>query len=417
MKQYKMDDFNPHLRRGLLLMEQNRFPDATKEFQKALAQNPEEPTVYALLAECLVQLDEGEKALEMAQQALNLDAGNPYHFSVLAKAFLIQEDHQSAREAIDRAIEIEPYDSHYYHLRGHIAYHQKDWEFALVNAEKSLEVDPENVNAINLRSLTLVKLDRRDEAAETADFALHKQPENPYAHANKGWAELNRGNHAEAQKHFREALRLDPMNDMAQMGLKEAIKAKNPAYRLILNYFLWMGRMSERNQWTFLIGLYVVYRATLWARETYPALSPILTPLIIIYIIFAFSTWIAVPVSNLALRLHPLGKYALTSEEKLSSNLVGGLLMSCLTLLGVYFVTGDMLAMVMAGWCGLMSLPVGVLFSTQKGTNGRRILTLMAVAIGVLGLLGIFVAPDLITVALLGIFAFGWIANYFAIRS
>jgi tetratricopeptide (TPR) repeat protein len=279
-----------------------------------------------------------------------------------------------------------------------------------------LEVDPENVNAINLRSLTLVKLNRRDEAAETADFALHKQPENPQAHANKGWAELNRGNHEEAQKHFREALRLSPMNGMAKMGLKESIKAKNPAYRLILNYFLWMNRMSERNQWAFLIGLYVVYRGTLWAREAYPVLSPVLTPLIFIYIIFAFSTWIAVPVSNLALRLHPLGKYALDREEKLSSNLVGGLLLSCLMLLGVYFLTGNMLAMVMAGWCGLMSLPLGVLFNVRKGTNGRRVLTLMAIAIGVIGLLGIFVEPALLNVALLGIFAFGWIANYFAIR-
>ncbi len=412
-----MDELNPNLRRGLLLMEQNRFPDAAKEFQKALAQNPENPTTYALFAECLIQLDQGEKALEMAQQALNLDAGNPFHFSVLAKAFLIQEDYKSAREAIDKAIEIEPFDAHYYQLRGHIAFNQKDWEFALVNAEKSLEVDPENVNAINLRSLTLVRLNRRDEAAETADFALQKQPENPYAHANKGWAELNRGNHEEAQKHFREALRLAPMNDMARMGLKESIKAKNPIYRLILNYFLWMGRMSERNQWAFLIGLYVVYRGTLWARDTYPALSPVLTPLIIIYIIFAFSTWIAVPVSNLALRLHPLGKYALTSEEKLSSNLVGGLLLSCLMLLATYFATGDELAMVMAGWCGLMALPMGVLFNVRKGTNGRRILTLMAAAIGITGLLGIFVAPGLLTVALLGIFAFGWIANYFAIRS
>jgi len=88
-----------------------------------------------------------------------------------------------------------------------------------------------------------------------------------------------------------------------------------------------------------------------------------------------------------------------------------------LLLLATYFVTGSELAMVMAGWCGLMALPTGVLFNVRKGTNGRRILTLMAITIGVVGLLGIFVAPELLTIALLGIFAFGWIANYFAIRS
>jgi tetratricopeptide (TPR) repeat protein len=412
-----MEELHPNIRRGLLLMEQNRFPDAVKELQKGLAANPESPTAYALLGECLVQMGKPDEALEMAKQALNLDAENPFHFSVLAKAYFIKEEYPSARKAIDSAIEIDPYDSHYYHLRGHIAYHQKDWNFTLVNAEKALEIDPENVDAINLRSLVLVKLDRRDEAAETADYALHKEPENPYAHANKGWAELNRGKHEEAQKHFREALRLSPMNEMAKSGLKESIKAKNPLYRLILNYFLWMNRMSERNQWAFIIGVYVMYRATLWARDTYPALAPVLTPLIILYIIFAFSTWIAVPVSNLALRLHPLGKYALDKEEKLASTLVGSLLTGCLVLLGVYIVTGDLLAMLLAGWCGLMALPTGVLFNVPRGTNGRKVLTLMAIAIGVVGLLGLFVAPGLISIALIGIFAFGWVANYFAIRA
>ena len=100
-----------------------------------------------------------------------------------------------------------------------------------------------------------------------------------------------------------------------------------------------------------------------------------------------------------------------------SSNLVGGLLLSCLALLGVYALTGDELAVVMAAWCGLMALPIGVLFNVPQGTNGRRILTLMAAAIGVIGLLGIFINPSLLPIALLGIFAFGWIANYFAIRS
>ena len=410
---------HPNLRRGILLIEQNRFPDAEKEFRKALAAEPTEALAYALLAECLIQQEKGEEGLEMAKQALYYDAANPYHHSVLAKAHISLKNYKEARKAIDEAIQIHPQDAHFYFLRGNIAYLQRDWEFTLLNAEKSLEIDPEYIHSINLRSMALVNLNRADEASNTADYALHKAPENPYAHANKGWAELDRNNHKEAQKHFREALRLDPMHEMARWGLKESIKAENFLYRQILNYFLWIGKMSQRNQWGFIIGIYVLYRATLWAAENYPVLAPILNPLIIFYVIFAFSTWIAMPVSNLFLRLHPLGKFALTNDEKLASTFVGLLLAACLVFFGLYFLTGTPFFMLWGGYCGFMALPVGGSFGAEKGSKGRKILTAMAIGIGVLGFVGLIVPglDMLITVALLGIFAFGWVANGYALKA
>lgn len=405
-----------YIRRAILLIEQNRFPDAEKELRKALAEDPEEALAYALLGECLIQQDRGKDALEMAKQALNYDASNPYHHSVLAKAYWSIKDYKNALKAIEAAIEIEPYDSHFYYLRGNIAYAQRDWDFALRNAEKALEINPENVAAINLRSMALVNLNRKEEASETADYALHKNPENPYSHANKGWAELEKGNHKEAQGHFREALRLDPMNELATWGLKESIKAENFLYKMILNYFLWIAKLNERNQWAFIIGLYIMYRVTLWAAETYPVLAPFLYPIVFIYIIFAFSTWIAVPVSNLFLQLHPLGKYALSDDERLASRLVGGLLVSAIVFLSLYFLGMGGLFMLLGGYFGLMALPTGGMFGAEKGTKGRRVLTMMTLGIAISGLLGIFVYEGLLVVALLGIFAFGWVANSFAIR-
>jgi Flp pilus assembly protein TadD len=406
-----------YIRRAILLIEQNRFPDAEKELIKALAADPEEALAYALLGECLIQQDKGKDALEMAKQALNYDASNPYHHSVLAKAYWSLKDYKNALTAIEAAIEIEPYDSHFYYLRGNIAYAQRNWDFALRNAEKALEINPENVAAINLRSMALVNLNRKEEASETADYALHKNPENPHSHANKGWAELEKGNHKEAQGHFREALRLAPMNEMATWGLKESIKSENFLYKMILTYFLWIAKMNERNQWAFIIGLYIIYRVTLWAAETYPVLAPFLYPIVFIYIIFAFSTWIAMPVSNLFLQLHPLGKYALSDEERLAYRLVGGLLASAIIFLSLYFAGMGDLFMVLGGYFGLMALPTGGMFGAKKGTKGRRILTMMTLGIAISGLLGIFVYEGLLVVALLGIFAFGWVANSFAMRS
>lgn len=413
-----MESLHPNLRRAFLLLEQKRYADAEKELKKALADDPQNATIYAVLAECAIQQDHLAEALEMAKQALNLDAGNAYHHSVLAVAYMANRDLTAAKAAIEEAISLDPYDAHYYFLRGNIAYAQKKWDFALINANKALEIDAESVNAINLRSMALTKLNRKDEASATADFALHKEPENPYAHANKGWTEIERGNHKSAQQHFREALRLDPMNEVARSGLKESIKSQNFLYRQILNYFLWMGKMSERNQWVFIIGIYALVQLAAWVAENYPAFAPFLDPLIIVYVILAFSTWIAMPVSNLFLRLHPLGKYALTSDEKLASNVVGSLLFGCLTGFSMYFLGLGELFMLLGGWCGFMALPVGGTFGAEKGTKGRKILTAMTIGIGLCGLLGIFLEMSvLINAALIGIFAFGWVSNGISIRS
>ena len=100
---------NPNIQRAYLLMEQNRFADAEKELVKALSVNPENPVIYALLAECLIQQNNAADALEMADNALRLDAGNAYFHSVSSKAHLINKDLKAARTAIDRAIEIEPF--------------------------------------------------------------------------------------------------------------------------------------------------------------------------------------------------------------------------------------------------------------------------------------------------------------------
>ena len=400
-----------NIQRAILLMEQNRYTDAKKELQKALAQDPEEAMIYALLGECAIQEDEGEAAVDLATQALRLEAAHPYYHSVLAKGYMVSKNYAAANQAITEAIQLDPYDSNYVFLKGNIAYLQKKWQEAFELSERALNINAENVNAINLRSMALVKLNRKAEASQTADYALHKQPENPYAHANKGWAELERNNVKQAQGHFREALRFDPLNNSAQIGLKEAIKAENFLYRQILQYFLWISKLSEKYQWGFIIGIYILYRILMNAANNYPALAPLLYPIIGLYVFFALSTWIAVPIANAFLRLHRLGKYALTDEEKLASNLVVGLLLAGIVFFAVFLITNAELYMLLGGWCGFMALPTGVLFNPEKGTKGRMILTAFTAIIGIAGLLGIFVHAGFIMLFFGGIFFYSFAAN------
>jgi tetratricopeptide (TPR) repeat protein len=64
---------------------------------------------------------------------------------------------------------------------------------------------------------------RPDEARHTIATAMRINPENERTHADKGWIELNNNNRPLAEKHFREALRINPNNQYAEVGLKRVM--------------------------------------------------------------------------------------------------------------------------------------------------------------------------------------------------
>ena len=304
-------------------------------------------------------------------------------------------------------------------LRSQIEFYQQNWEQALHEANRGLELDPENVNLVNQRAQALIKLNRKDDAAATMDYALHKAPENSFSHANKGWVAIEKDQYDSAVASFLEALRLNPANDFAREGLKEAIKGKNPVYRVILKYFLWMNKMQEKYQWGFIIGIYLLYRLAIGLAESNPALAPFLYPFIVLYVLFAFSTWIAKPISNLFLRLHPIGKHALNDDEILGSNLTGLAAAVCLLSFAFFFVTGSETGFQAGIVSGIMMIPIGGAFTIPPHYSARKGLVVYAIVLAIAGALWVVFPGFTMAIAIfgIGIFAYGWVVNYLISKS
>lgn len=405
---------NHYIERAHHLLLNDRMAEAETELRKALSANPREAMAFALLAECAISRNDFSEAVELAKQAVAIDPGNSLYYYVLGKSCFYDKDIPSSRLAIQEGQRMDPDNPQFFLLRGRIEFYQKNWETALNESNRGLELDPEHIELVNLRAQALIKLNRRKDASTTMDYALHKAPENSYSHANKGWVSIESDHYNEAIQSFLESLRLDPENSYAKEGLKEAIKGKNPAYRMILKYFLWMNKLQEKNQWAFIIGIYLLYQVVLQAADKFPSLAPLLYPVIVIYILFAFSTWIAKPISNLFLRLHPIGKHALSNDEILGSNLAGGTIIICLLSFLYYFISGHELGFRLGIVTGILLIPIGGTFSFPPHLSARKGLTAYA---GILAIAGLsWVAFPDATVALgifaIGIFAYGFVTNY-----
>jgi len=419
--------------RGKVLLEQGRYAEAEKEFKQTLSENPNHAFALALLAECRIADKDFAKAIEYSEKAVGVEPNMPFFLYIMARAYFYSQKTKRAREVISEGLRLSPTDPDFYALRASVNFYEDDWQSALDDAETGLSFDAENVDLINLRAQALVKLRRKDEADETLNYALNKAPENSYSHANKGWVAIERDKYEEAVTHFKEALRLNPENKYAKEGLKEAIKAKNFLYRGVLKYFLWMNKLTSKAQWYFIIGIYILYQIIIQMADKYPSIAGYLAPLILAYILFAFSSWIAKPVSNLFLRLHPLAKHVLDDDEKLGSTLVGAFAVAGFGCLATFYLTGNNiefkdgniyisiggeLLFHLTIFFLVMLIPLGGLFNSTKGTKARRNLTIYVAAIGVFGLIGALTyAGWALNLFFLGVLVFSFAANYIIMKS
>ena len=408
----------PTLRKVTLLIEQSRFDLAEKELRTFLTHEPGHTPAMRLLTICLLNQGRPADALEISGNLVGLEPDEPQNQYIHAAVLLNLGRDGDAETYVREAIRLYPYDADYFELLARVYLGRKKWTEALEFANEGLALDPAHVNCLNVRTTALTKLNRKAEAAQTIEDVLEQDPENPHSHANVGWTKLEHGDHKGAQVHFAEALRLDPTLEHARYGMLEALKAGNFIYRGFLAFYFWLGRFQGKTQWGIVIGVYVVSRIVRAAAESRPALMPVA----VLLTLLIYSTWIIEPLFNLFMRLHPKGRYLLTDRERHGANWVGALLGVALTAAAVDLLTQLDDFLILALIAGTMVLPVSRLFALENPRQRRtvRVYTLVLAALGLGALAGMVlevgVLSQLFWLYLVGIFAFGWVANAMAIK-
>ncbi|HKE99646.1 MAG TPA: tetratricopeptide repeat protein [Actinomycetes bacterium] len=397
--------------RAQLLLRQSRPEEAERELRQELAVRPDDPTAHGLLALTLAMRKRHEEATAAAAQAVRLAPDWSFPHYALAHVLLDRGRLDQAEQAIQEAIRLSPTNARMFATLGWIRAHQERWPAALEAAERGLALDPEEVDCANVRAMALVRLGRRDDARATLDSALAHQPDNALTHANQGWALMHAGDHRAALDRFKEALRLDPQLDWARAGLVKALKARNPLYGALLRYFLWMSRLPARTRWAVLIGALLVAR--------------VLGPLAPLYLLFLWLTWTAEPMSNLLLRLSRYGRLALSREETVASNWLGGCLAVALALAALALPLRSVRVLAGAGAFALLTIPLAAVFECDRGWP-RTTMAAYTGALALLALLGVAASPltgsgtawpaVLIGVAALGALLGTWVGTWLITR-
>ncbi len=405
------------IQRAGVLIGQGRHKEAAKELREALAVDPTDAESLSLLAVCIGEEKKYEEANRLILQAIGLQPDNAYYHFIYAKILLDQDKIEKAGSKVREAISIHPYEAEFFGLLANVHLLQKDWSEALDNANKGLAIDAEHMVCLNCRTAALVKLNKKEDAWQTIDKALGKNPEDAVTHANYGWGLLEKQNHKEALTHFRQALQLNPELEWAKSGLVESLKARYIVYRWFLQYAFWISKFKGRQQWMIIIGLYVGVKILQSIAAKQPGLEPFLTPIVGLYVLFALSTWVIAPLSNLFLRLNVYGRYALSREEIRSSNFVG--LALGIGVLGglAYLFTFSNPFLALAIYGTTMMIPCSAMLNTDQ-PGRQKWLVAYTVFLAVVGAGALWIAftgealwNTLTTIYVLGIFIFQFVAN------
>lgn len=381
-----------HLERARLLLAQSRPAEAEREAMLALAAQPDDAAALALLALSRVELKKFPEALTAAKTAIGLFPDGAFFHQVHALVLHHDERSEEAFTAVQEALRLDPSDADNFSLLAAIELARRNWVASLAAAEQALALNPEHVEAANFRAMALVRLGRKSEAMATVDSALQRAPENAMSHANQGWNCLHQNDPRRAQDHFREALRLDPNLDYAREGMLEALKARNPVYRAMLAYFLWIGSLSGQLQWVFFLGIFFGGRVIRRVADAQPQLGWVLWPLLILFYAFVYLSWTAMPMFNLLLRFDRFGRQVLTHDQRVASNWFGAFFLTALGLLIWWIATRNGLALLLTIFAVMLSICIAATFAR---TGRPRMI--LGIATGVLAGVG-FAALALLSI-------------------
>lgn len=405
------------LARAQLLYHQSRFDLAEAEVRRVLGETPHDSGAHALLALCLVEQEKFDEAEAEVGQAIVQAPDWAYPHFCRSIVLEHRKRFADAEAAAREAVALEPLDPDYHARLAATLFQQGKWQAALDAALEGLSHDAEHAQCGHLRTMALTKLGRQQEAVASVDAALVREPDDAFAHANKGWALLHQSKPREALEHFREALRISPTMEYAQQGIVESLKARNPLYRWMLAYFLWMARLSNGARWGVILGGYFLMRMLSAAGRANDNVAVWTAPILILYLLFVLLTWFAYPLFNLLLRFNKFGWYALNRDQRAASNWFGICLGLFVVGLVAEFGFAWPLGLLTAGFAVGMALPLVTIYSCDAGWP-RQMMMLFAGAMALVGVaaiggtaVGMPTANTLVSVFLLGFIATPWVAN------
>jgi tetratricopeptide (TPR) repeat protein/DNA-binding response OmpR family regulator len=212
---------------GSKALVQGKVDDAQIAYCKAARWDMNNPQTHIDLAQLFLIRKDGAAAAEEARKAIELDPSAARAHSLLGDGLVRIGDHEGAKQAWLMAAGIDPSDTEKFkallmrNLReAEASLKKKDVSRAERFFRRAIVLDPDSLAASRGLAACLNQLGDGAAAVRWAQRALTREPRDPDAHVVLGDALLLLGDKVGAEREWREANRLDPINMEAQKRIR-----------------------------------------------------------------------------------------------------------------------------------------------------------------------------------------------------
>jgi tetratricopeptide (TPR) repeat protein len=212
-------------RRAHRLLELNK-PDAVLDLvSSAIASDPDNATLHALMGEALQRSGRHEEALRAAARVLALDPENVYAHWLRAEVFWWTHRYEEREASFRAALAIDPLDVQCLTgLAGVLADRGREEE-AYALSQQAIDAYPDDAWVWQCRSYVADRFGDWEESERCARKALELEPQHPILHSNLGSSLAGQNRAGEAIECFERALELDPNLDVALVSLARTLKS------------------------------------------------------------------------------------------------------------------------------------------------------------------------------------------------
>ncbi len=196
-------------------------------YRKALSLDPSSAYLHTRLADILARRRLVADAMILARMAALFDPKYEGAYAIQGRIFKTTGDLDRAIEAYYRALELDPDSKDLYIFLGFLQATEKKYDDAENTFKKMVEHFPDDSEGYFYLGKVYIETDQTDKAVELFSKLLERDPDSAaQVHAELGNVLARQKKYDKAEEHLREAVRFDPFNVNAQLGLARVLASQ-----------------------------------------------------------------------------------------------------------------------------------------------------------------------------------------------
>lgn len=258
------------------LISWHRYKEALKEAEQLLREEPEDPDVFALIAQIYFIMDEYGQALHWVIESMKREPDNRLAWYVRVGVYYETNNETAFYEALPEALRIDPYEEQYYFLHANMLNRKGKFNQAKEQLRHALELAPESPTFLAMMSYLEALLGDRVESNRLDRLAVRYDAEVPQALLYLAWAAGVRGDYKLKETYMRSAIRLRPDEKQYRDEYLETLQQGQLLFRIVLWPVKFLRRMKP---WQIFLSWLIA-----WI---------LFKPLVVLFIIvYIFTHWI-----------------------------------------------------------------------------------------------------------------------------